>query len=267
MSRTTKIVAWLITAIVAIFVIAAIALFVFFDPNDFREDIADAVAESTGRELVIEGDVSISLFPWLAIEIGRSELGNAPGFGDEPFAEFESAKMGVQVLPLLLRREVAVGTIAVESLAVNLEENRQGANNWDDLASAETAEADADAAGGEAVEATIDAAGIRFTNATIRYESADGAYSLTGADLSVGAITGEGGELNVDGMSLKGVLEGVVSTPSEFRIETAGIGVQTVEQVVTMQPVEMAVLGLDISADVQPFSYAGDVEPDRKSVV
>ncbi len=261
MSRTTKIVAWLITAIVAIFVIAAIALFVFFDPNDFREDIADAVAESTGRELVIEGDVSISLFPWLAIEIGRSELGNAPGFGDEPFAEFESAKMGVQVLPLLLRREVAVGTIAVESLAVNLEENRQGANNWDDLASAETAEADADAAGGEAVEATIDAAGIRFTNATIRYESADGAYSLTGADLSVGAITGEGGELNVDGMSLKGLLEGVVSTPTEFRIETAGIGVQTVEQVVTMQPVEMAVLGLDISADVQPFSYAGDVEP------
>jgi len=261
MSRTTKIVAWLLAGVVAIFVIAAIALFVFFDPNDFREDIADAVAESTGRELVIEGDVSISLFPWLAIEIGRSELGNAPGFGDEPFAEFESAKMGVQVLPLLLRREVAVGTIAVESLAVNLEENRQGANNWDDLASAETAEADADAAGGEAVEATIDAAGIRFTNATIRYESADGAYSLTGADLSVGAITGEGGELNVDGMSLKGLLEGVVSTPSEFRIETAGIGVQTVEQVVTMQPVEMAVLGLDISADVQPFSYAGDVEP------
>ena len=261
MSRTPKIVAWLLAAIVAIFVIAAIALFVFFDANDFREDIADAVAESTGRELVIEGDVSISLFPWLAIEIGRSELGNAPGFGDEPFAEFESAKMGVQVLPLLLRREVAVGTIAVESLAVNLEENRQGANNWDDLASAETAEADADATGGEAVEATIDAAGIRFTNATIRYESADGAYSLTGADLSVGAITGEGGELNVDGMSLKGVLEGVVSTPSEFRIETAGIGVQTVEQVVTMQPVEMAVLGLDISADVQPFSYAGDVEP------
>ena len=260
MSRTTKIVIWLVGAIVAIFVIAAVALFVFFDPNDFREDIAEAVAESTGRELAIEGDVSISLFPWLAVEIGKSELGNAPGFGDEPFAEFESAKMGVQLLPLLLRREVAVGTITVESLAVNLEENRQGANNWDDLSSAEPDEASAESTG-EAIEATIDAAGIRFTNATIRYESADSAYSLTGADLSVGAITGEGGALNIDGISLAGVLEGVVSTPGEFRIETAGIDVQTAEQVVTMRPVEMAVLGLDISADVQPFSYAGDVEP------
>ena len=148
MSRTLKFVAWLVAAVVTFCIIAAVALFVFFDANDFREDIADAVAESTGRELVIEGDVSISLFPWLAIEIGRSELGNAPGFGNAPFAEFESAKMGVQVLPLLLRREVAVGTVAVESLAVNLEENRQGANNWDDLSSAGTAEVDAEAAGG-----------------------------------------------------------------------------------------------------------------------
>ena len=261
MSRTTKIVAWLLAAVVAFFVIAAVALFVFFDPNDFREDIADAVAESTGRELVIEGDVSISLFPWLAVEVGKSELGNAPGFGDEPFAEFESAKMGVQVLPLLLRREVAVGTIAVESLAVNFEENRQGANNWDDLSSVGTAEADADATGGEAIEGTIDVAGIRFSNATIRYQDAAGAYSLTGAELSIGAITGRGDDLNVDGMSLQGLLEGVVSTPSELVIETAGIAVQTSEEVVTMQPVEMAVLGLDISANVEPFSYAGDVEP------
>ena len=260
MSRTTKIVAWLVGAVVAIFVIAAVALVVFFDPNDFREDIADAVADSTGRELVIEGDVSISLFPWLAVEIGRSELGNAPGFGDEPFAEFESAKMGVQLLPLLLRREVAVGTVSVDSLTVNLEENRQGANNWDDLASAEPEETSAEPSG-EAVEATIDAAGIRFTNATIRYQDAAGAYSLTEADLSVGAITGAGGDISVDGMSLRGMLEGVVSTPGEFSIETAGMSVQTGEQVVAMQAVEMSVLGLEISADVQPFSYAGDIEP------
>ena len=260
MSRTTKIVAWLVGAVVAIFVIAAVALVVFFDPNDFREDIADAVADSTGRELVIEGDVSISLFPWLAVEIGRSELGNAPGFGDEPFAEFESAKMGVQLLPLLLRREVAVGTVSVDSLTVNLEEDRQGLNNWDDLASAEPEETSAEPSG-EAVEATIDAAGIRFTNATIRYQDAAGAYSLTEADLSVGAITGAGGDISVDGMSLRGILEGVVSTPGEFSIETAGMSVQTGEQVVAMQPVEMSVLGLEISADVQPFSYAGDIEP------
>ena len=262
MSRPAKILVWLLAAFVAVFAIAAIALFVFFDPNDFREDIAKAVEDSTGRELVIEGDVSVSLFPWLAVEVGSSRLGNAPGFGEEPFAEFGSAEMSVKVLPLLLRQEVAVGTIAVDFLMLNLAENRQGVTNWEDLAEAGDAPAEADT-GDAGVDATLDVAGIRFTNATIRYHDAatDSRYLLVGAELDIGGITGENRVINIDGFALRGVVEGVVSTPSQFRIETKGIAVQTAEETVTMQPVEMSVLGLDISAEVERFSYAGDVEP------
>ena len=59
MTRAPKIIAWTIAGIVAIFVLAAIAFRLFFDPNDFREDIASAVKESTGRELVIEGEIEL----------------------------------------------------------------------------------------------------------------------------------------------------------------------------------------------------------------
>ena len=78
MSRLSKIIVWLIAGIVLVFAIAAIAFFLFFDANDFREDISKAVKESTGRDLVIEGEIDLKLFPWLAVELGHTTLGNAP---------------------------------------------------------------------------------------------------------------------------------------------------------------------------------------------
>src|SRR6056300_232807 len=137
MSRFTKIILWLIAAFAAIFAVAAIAFFLFFDPNDFREDIAKAVEESTGRELTIDGDVSLHLFPWLAVEIGHTTLGNAPGFGDQPFAEFDRAELSVRLFPLLLRQEVTVGTAELDALRLNFEVNKNGQDNWSDLVTGE----------------------------------------------------------------------------------------------------------------------------------
>ncbi|MBT8103206.1 MAG: AsmA family protein, partial [Gammaproteobacteria bacterium] len=99
MGRLTKILALLLAAFVAIFALAAVAFFLFFDANDFRDEVATAVKDRTGRDLVIEGDVSLTFFPWLAIDVGHTTLGNAPGFGDKPFAEFDRAKLSVRLLP------------------------------------------------------------------------------------------------------------------------------------------------------------------------
>jgi AsmA protein len=122
-----------IAAVVALFAVAAIAVFLFFDPSDFRDDIAEAVKKSTGRDLVIDGDVSLQVFPWLAVEVGHAALGNAPGFGDEAFAEFDRAQLSVRLMPLLLRREVTVGTAVLDALRLNLAVDSNGRSNWDDL--------------------------------------------------------------------------------------------------------------------------------------
>ena len=137
MGRLTKIILGLVAALVALFAVAAIAFFLFFDPNDFREDIAKAVKESTGRELTIDGEVSLQLFPWLAVEIGHTTVGNAPGFGDEPFAEFDRAQLSVRLFPLLLRQEMTVGTAELDALRLNFEVNKNGLDNWSDLITGE----------------------------------------------------------------------------------------------------------------------------------
>ena len=169
MGRLIKILAWLFAGLIALFALSAVAILVFFEPNDFREDIATAVRDSTGRELIIDGDISLDLFPQIAIEVGSTRIGNAPGFGGEPMARFERARLRVQLMPLLLRREIVVGTAEIESLTLNLQVDVRGTGNWEDLA---TEGEQAGAEGEPQDSAPIDIAGLELNNATIRYRDA-----------------------------------------------------------------------------------------------
>jgi len=294
MSRLSKILVWLIASVVVVFAIAAVAFFLFFDPNDFREDIAEAVKESTGRDLVIDGEVDVQLFPWLAVELGHTTLGNAPGFGEEPFAELDRAELSVQVLPLLLRQEVAVGKAEVDGLIVNLEVDRNGLRNWSDLL-APSSETDPEPAGAEGRPFEI--SGLGVSNARISYEHAQKGdqYELTEVNLSLGRVSADGdavpargslrfdiqpaglsGELELEtavsfdrdaglisfgSSKLNGVIEGIAAEATQLEFETAGIDVDSIEQTAAVQPVSLKVLDLSIAADVEPFSYATDIQP------
>ena len=297
MSRFTKIILWLIASFAALFAVAAIAFFLFFDPNDFREDIARAVEKSTGRELTIDGEVSLQLFPWLAVEIGHTTLGNAPGFGDEPFAEFERAQLSVRLFPLLLRQEVTVGTAELDALRLNFEVNKNGLDNWSDLITGEEGAETAEETSGSG---SIDISGVDIRDARIRYvdRQTGDSYSLTDVNFGIGRVSTNGdavpakgslrfdvqpmaysGEMSVDttvafdqgagtvtfgNTSLEGLIEGLASSTTSLNFETAGIKVETDQQIVDMQPIRVAVVGIDIEAQLEPFSYAGSIEPVGK---
>ena len=70
MARLIKILLIALAAVVGVVAVAAIGLLLFFDPNDFRDRISASVKNQTGRDLVIQGDLSLSLFPWIAVEVG-----------------------------------------------------------------------------------------------------------------------------------------------------------------------------------------------------
>lgn len=116
---------------------AAYLLFVF-DPNDYRDQLANQVRQATGRALVIEGEIGLSVFPWLGVELERVSLGDAPGFGDQPFAEIARAQVRAELMPLL-RREVAVDRIVANGLVLRLVRNEAGVGNWEDLGAREDA--------------------------------------------------------------------------------------------------------------------------------
>jgi AsmA protein len=295
MGRVVKVLLWLVGAFAALFVLAAIALYLFFDPNDFREEISNSVKNQTGRDLVIEGDISLDLFPWLAIEVGQAHLGNAPGFGDEPMVSFERASFSVRLLPAILRREIEVGAANIESLRLNLMVDDHGGSNWSDLISGnDDANVTDDS---ESEPGGINANSINVVDAMIRYtdEEAGETIVIDGMNLNVGRLHGdgsavpfnanlnfelqpaglsgaieletvvafdtEGGVLQFDGLSLDGTVDGIASIPTRVGLQTDGIEVSTAVSEITLQTVDLTVLDMHIVADVQPISYAGPLTP------
>ena len=189
MGRLGRILLASVAAVIGLLVIATVTLFLLFDPNDYKDYLSDWVRAQTGREFEVRDELELSFFPWLAIETGGINLGNAPGFTDQYFATAQRLAVRVRLLPLL-RRQVEVGTIVIDGLELNLSRNSDGMNNWDDLFAR-----DQDTGAGAAAPATpsqqsVDIAGITLRDALIFWrEDSEVRYILRNASLSTGTIS------------------------------------------------------------------------------
>ena len=132
MGKPFKIILSTIAAMVLLLIIAICILPFVIDPNDFKSEIAAAVKDKTGRELVLDGELKLSLFPWIGVTTGKIALSNAPGFEAQPFAIIEESDIQVQLLPLLSKK-IEISRIVLKGLALNFARNKQGISNWDDL--------------------------------------------------------------------------------------------------------------------------------------
>lgn len=194
-----RLIKWFVIAIGIVVVgfaglLIAVALFV--DINDYKEDISSAVADATGRDFNLEGDLQLDLFPWVRVDTGRATLGNAPGFTDPTFAAFDRASLSVKVLPLLGGR-VEVGEAILDGLNLNLETKANGSNNWESLAQSSEAEGDTGDAGGEssgsAGRVDLNVSAIRMSDATLLYRDGAAGSEWRVSDLSLSAENLGGG--------------------------------------------------------------------------
>ncbi len=119
----------LLTLIIGPFVVAMVV-----DPNDYKDDISDLVEEQTGRTLTINGDISYSVYPWLGLSLGELQLSNSTvkGFSKKAFAKIKSADVRIKIMPLL-SNNIEVDKIMLTGLNLNLEKNKLGIGNWQDL--------------------------------------------------------------------------------------------------------------------------------------
>lgn len=168
-----------VIVIVLVLAVAALAAIPFVvDPNDYKDEIATQVEKATGRQLSIQGDIGLSVFPWVALELGQLSLSNASGFQADSFAQVNSAQIRIKLLPLL-KKELEMDTIVLDGLVLNLETDKDGNTNWQDLtkADAET-EADIKEAAPESAKdappalAAISIAGVQLSNANILWSNA-----------------------------------------------------------------------------------------------
>lgn len=157
------------------------------NPNDYKDEIAAAVKKQTGRELAIQGDIDLSVFPWLGVDLGQISLGNAPGFSNPVFAGIEKAEVRIKIMPLF-SKQVEIGTVLLDGLQVNLERKKNGTTNWDDLAKAKKDQPEAQQSAPEPETtqekpafalAALAVDGVQIKNGTISFKDARGATQTT----------------------------------------------------------------------------------------
>lgn len=187
----------ILLAVVGIFVVlivgTAIAVPLFFNPNDYKSQIAAAVKENSGRELTIAGDIDLSIFPWLGVSLSDVTLGNANGFGPGPFAQLKAMDVRVKLLPLLTKRRVEIRKVVVDGLALNLSKDKAGRSNWDDLtASSEPADkpkTETPTENQPPVALAVGALDIRDVSLSYVDQQANKSYKLAKLTLETGPVT------------------------------------------------------------------------------
>ncbi|MBL8834052.1 MAG: AsmA family protein [Rhodospirillales bacterium] len=128
-----RIVKWLAIGLVGLIVVAVGAVFVIassIDPNQYKPQIVEAAKGATGRDLVLKGDIKLSLGLSPSFGISDVAFGNA-AWGSRP----EMVKVGrfevqVALLPLL-SKQVEVKRLVLLDTDILLETDRTGKGNWE----------------------------------------------------------------------------------------------------------------------------------------
>jgi len=195
MARPLKIFLWIVGIFFGLIAIAAIAVPLLINPNNYKGQITTAAKDKTGRDLAI-GDIKLRIFPWLGVKIAGVTVGNAEGFGNEPFAQVGEADVGVQLLPLLFEQRVMIGTVTLDGLVLNAARHKDGKTNWDDFTKStqepgkKQVELKPEHPGGKETPVALTVAGLKLTNSHVTFvdEQAGATYKIEEFDLKTGSV-------------------------------------------------------------------------------
>ena len=117
-----------LAAIVVLLIAAVFIVPSVIDWKSYEPEIAKAVRDATGRELHIDGDISVSVLP-LTVSIGEFRLSNAEGMPSPEMILVAGVDVKLALFPLI-GRSVVVESLVVREPAIFLEVDESGRPNW-----------------------------------------------------------------------------------------------------------------------------------------
>ncbi|WP_456405228.1 AsmA family protein, partial [Thiolapillus sp.] len=133
-----KFIKWFIGLILGVVLLAVVVVLVvplFVDENMVKDKISTEFENRTGQTLSLNGPLNWSVFPWVGIQLSDVQVGSAPGFGELPFAAVQELDVKVGVKPLF-EKKIAIDTVVLKGVRLNLRKNKEGRVNWEGLAAA-----------------------------------------------------------------------------------------------------------------------------------
>lgn len=122
----------ILAGIIALIIIGFLVAVFVIDPNAYKGQIENIASKQIGRELSINGDIELSVFPWIGMEIQDIKIKNAPGFKQPYFLNCKKAEVKVKLFPLI-KKEIKVGTVQINNFSLYLTKKQNGQTNWQDL--------------------------------------------------------------------------------------------------------------------------------------
>ncbi len=256
----------LISLIIGPFIVAMVV-----NPNDYKDDISELVEAQTGRTLTINGDISYSVYPWLGLRLGELQLSNSAvkGFSKKTFAKIKSADVRMKIMPLFSNK-MEVDKIMLTGLNLNLEKNKHGIGNWQDLmaqtdakkqlAPATTKSAPVDTAQDSNIKMLLPAiAGLELINANVNWldKQSGQQYQLRDFNFTTGVIannTPTNIDVNFSFKANQPELSGSTNLTAKilFNIEKQSITISSLKlkQAITQKMQQPNNLKLELSSDV-----------------
>ncbi|WP_429040618.1 AsmA family protein [Aeromonas media] len=117
-------------ALATVVVIAALVSLI--DPNQFKPQLAEQVRKSTGRELVMEGDIGWRFWPSLGLSLEKVQLRNPAGFAEPDLLRFAQGDASVALLPLLSHR-LEIGKVTLSGAHLFIQTRADGRSNLNGL--------------------------------------------------------------------------------------------------------------------------------------
>ena len=118
--------------IVALFAFTALSIYAYLsslEAGDFRDDIAQLVKQATGRDLAIEGEVSLKIFPAPKLVVESVSLSNAKWGVRPALISVDRVVAELAILPLF-SRTISIERIVLLRPVLHLERNASGESNW-----------------------------------------------------------------------------------------------------------------------------------------
>ena len=129
MIRALKWISLIVLGVVAVAVALVLIVPNVIDWNRYKPEIAGAARQATGRDLQIDGDIRISMWPNLDFSVSGLRLANAPGQSPPEMLKLGSVTGKVTLWPLV-RRELRIDSLVISNAAVNLAVDKDGNPNW-----------------------------------------------------------------------------------------------------------------------------------------
>ena len=119
--------------LVGLVVVVVAALLVgpgLWDWNGYKPEILERIKAETGREMAIDGDLSLAVLPSPRLAVAGVRIANIKGATAPEFARFKSLNVRVRLMPLLSGR-IEVESIELIDPVIELEKLADGRLNWE----------------------------------------------------------------------------------------------------------------------------------------